>query len=334
MATQIEKMKWVEGTPFMVDGFRFTNPRCKHYLLTHFHSDHTTGLTRSFSAGIIYTSEGTAALITELMGVNPERVVALPMERPVMVAGFEITLLDANHCPAAVMFLIRDLQPGGRTSLHTGDFRAAPAVCRNPLLASMRGRIDTLYLDTTYCGTKHTFPDQEEVLEWTRQVVRHELARDPRTLFLVGTYQIGKERVLEAVARAAGSRSVCLVSAHKARVLRLSGAWRDSVYTTHDAGEGGLEGQGHCCVRAVPLMETRPDALLSTLADAQAKGCQFTSVCGVRPTGWTHTNRRGVVGWSGKKPWVNGAARLYSVPYSEHSSFPQLQDFVKAVRPR
>lgn len=38
MATQDEKIKWVEGTPFMVDGFRFTNPKCKHYLLTHFHS--------------------------------------------------------------------------------------------------------------------------------------------------------------------------------------------------------------------------------------------------------------------------------------------------------
>ena len=38
MATQDEKIKWVEGSPFMVDGFRFANPRCKHYLLTHFHS--------------------------------------------------------------------------------------------------------------------------------------------------------------------------------------------------------------------------------------------------------------------------------------------------------
>lgn len=38
MATQDEKIKWVEGSPFMVDGFRFTNARCKHYLLTHFHS--------------------------------------------------------------------------------------------------------------------------------------------------------------------------------------------------------------------------------------------------------------------------------------------------------
>lgn len=42
-------------------------------------------------------------MIVELMGVNRERVVALPMEKPVFVAGFELTLIDANHCPAAVM---------------------------------------------------------------------------------------------------------------------------------------------------------------------------------------------------------------------------------------
>ncbi|CAN0475243.1 unnamed protein product, partial [Hapterophycus canaliculatus] len=66
-------------------------------------SDHTTGLYKSFSAGTIYTSKGTADLIVELMGVNRERVVALPMEKPVFVAGFELTLIDANHCPAAVM---------------------------------------------------------------------------------------------------------------------------------------------------------------------------------------------------------------------------------------
>lgn len=66
-------------------------------------ADHTTGLSKSFSAGTIYTSQGTANLITELIGVNAERVVALPMNKPVVVAGFELTLIDANHCPAAVM---------------------------------------------------------------------------------------------------------------------------------------------------------------------------------------------------------------------------------------
>jgi DNA cross-link repair 1A protein len=29
------------------------------------------------------------------------------MERPVMVGGVEVTLIDANHCPGAVVFLFK-----------------------------------------------------------------------------------------------------------------------------------------------------------------------------------------------------------------------------------
>ena len=43
MAQQLEHLKWINGTSFMVDGFNFQNARCKNYFLTHFHSDHTTG---------------------------------------------------------------------------------------------------------------------------------------------------------------------------------------------------------------------------------------------------------------------------------------------------
>ena len=50
MAQQIEHIKWINGTNFMVDGFNFQNARCKNYFLTHFHSDHTTGMSSSEAA--------------------------------------------------------------------------------------------------------------------------------------------------------------------------------------------------------------------------------------------------------------------------------------------
>ncbi len=50
MAQQLEHLKWIQGTTFMVDGFRFQNPRCTKYFLTHFHADHTTGKLRAVSA--------------------------------------------------------------------------------------------------------------------------------------------------------------------------------------------------------------------------------------------------------------------------------------------
>jgi ribonuclease BN (tRNA processing enzyme) len=51
------------GTQFMVDGFAFTNPKCSTYFLTHYHSDHTVGLIRRFTAGTIYCSPVTCVLV-------------------------------------------------------------------------------------------------------------------------------------------------------------------------------------------------------------------------------------------------------------------------------
>ena len=43
MAEQVESIKWVPNTRFLVDGFRFQSPRCSSYFLTHMHGDHYCG---------------------------------------------------------------------------------------------------------------------------------------------------------------------------------------------------------------------------------------------------------------------------------------------------
>lgn len=64
------------GTSMMVDGFAFTNPRCKVYFLTHCHSDHTVGLTNSFNAGTIWCSP-----VRCVVGVSNEVRHAVKTER-------------------------------------------------------------------------------------------------------------------------------------------------------------------------------------------------------------------------------------------------------------
>ena len=91
----------------MVDGFRFQNASCKSYLLTHFHSDHTTGLAKSFNAGLIFCTAITARLLRKDMGMPPERICELEMDKPKLIEGAEVTPIDANHCPGACMFLIK-----------------------------------------------------------------------------------------------------------------------------------------------------------------------------------------------------------------------------------
>ena len=72
-------------------------------------------------------------------------------------AGVEVTLVDANHCPGAVQFLFR--LPSGERYVHCGDMRFSPKLLDSPLLAAYRN-CTAVYLDTTYCNPRFTFPPQ------------------------------------------------------------------------------------------------------------------------------------------------------------------------------
>ena len=80
-------------------------PGCTGYFLSHFHADHYGGLTKSFSDGLIYCSQATANLVIAKLRVPTTRLRPLPLGVRTEIAGVDVTLVDANHCPGSVVFL-------------------------------------------------------------------------------------------------------------------------------------------------------------------------------------------------------------------------------------
>ena len=96
------------------------------------------------------------------------------------------------------MFLIQITS--GQTYLHTGDFRASPNLESLPEFWQSSFSLDRLYLDTTYCRPEYDFPSQSDVIEKTVELVNTFLAGRPRTVVMVGGYDVGKERIFKALA--------------------------------------------------------------------------------------------------------------------------------------
>ncbi|KAI5796507.1 DNA repair metallo-beta-lactamase-domain-containing protein [Geopyxis carbonaria] len=162
-----------------VDAFRYgAVPGVTAYFLSHFHSDHYIGLSKTWSHGPIYCSRVTANLVRSKLGVAPEWVRELKREEWEDVpetGGVRVRGLDANHCPGSMLFLFEKAVGGGSVGsgtggsgkvnriLHCGDFRAHPKHLAHPLLAPPL-KLDTVYLDTTYLNPKYAFPSQEHVI--------------------------------------------------------------------------------------------------------------------------------------------------------------------------
>ncbi|WIA09950.1 hypothetical protein OEZ85_010163 [Tetradesmus obliquus] len=312
MATQVEHIKWVQGTTFIVDGFAFPSPRCTAYFLTHCHSDHTIGLRRDF-ASTIYCSPVSARLLAHDWGLRAPQVQVLQLGQPLLLQGVTVTAIDANHCPGAVMLLFE--VPGAEGSvtriLHTGDCRWQDALRSGSCLARMR--VDTLMLDTTYAHPKHTHPPQEEAIRMMVEVMRSELAEEPACLFVVGSYHIGKERAYLGAAQALGCK--VYADAAKRRLLQLLDLPHEQLaLLTDDPSAARL----HVAHMAPP----DPGRLAAAYVDKP--GSPWQRVVAFRPTGWTFNKLQ---------VWREGAAAVVGVPYSEHSSWDELRQCVAALRP-
>ncbi|XP_038720885.1 DNA cross-link repair protein SNM1 isoform X2 [Tripterygium wilfordii] len=308
--------KKIPGTPFSVDAFRYGSIQgCSAYFLTHFHSDHYGGLTKGWSHGRIYCSPLTARLLTLCLSVDPRFIRPLEFNVEYVIHGVCVTFLDANHCPGAVLIHFRLID--GQTHLHTGDFRACKAMQTHPLLANQR--VHVLYLDTTYCNPKYKFPSKEDVLSYVVRITENYLKKHPNTLVVVGAYSIGKECVYLAISEALGVK--IYANARRRRILHSFG-WPEL--------SGCLCAHGtDTFLHVLPMSSLRFESLKDYL---KGYANQYKAVLAFRPTGWTYSEQLGnqldLI-----RPSSKGNITIYGVPYSEHSSFTELQEFVKFLKP-
>ncbi|KAG2309681.1 hypothetical protein Bca4012_081405 [Brassica carinata] len=302
----------VPGTPFRVDAFKYLTRDCCHWFLTHFHLDHYQGLTKSFSHGKIYCSLITAKLVNIKIGIPWERLQVLHLGQKVSIAGVDVTCFDANHCPGSIM--IRFEPANGKAVLHTGDFRYSEEML-NYLIGSP---ISSLVLDTTYCNPQYDFPKQEAVIQFVVESIQAE-AFNPKTLFLIGSYTIGKERLFLEVARVL--REKIYINPAKLKLLECLGFSKEDMqwFTVK-------EEESH--IHVVPLWTLASFKRLKHIANRYTN--RYSLIVAFSPTGWT----------SGKSKKKSPGRRLqqgtiirYEVPYSEHSSFTELKEFVQKVSP-
>lgn len=161
-----------------------------------------------------------------------------------------------------------------------------------------------------------------------------------RLLVMVGTYSIGKERIVKGIAKAIGAK----IYADK-RKMEIFAAQNDPELMSM-VTDNPYEGQIH----VTWLGQIKVDELSDYLDKFKP---HFTSIVGLRPTGWTF-KPEGTLATSLKQPsviqmlsrelqrsynpsWMTPTkdstrtVEAYGVPYSEHSSFAELTCFAVSM---
>ena len=304
-----------------MDAFSYgTIPGIKYYFLSHFHYDHYGGLKRDFKRAII-SSPITARLVSMKIKVNSKYLKIIHVDESVIIDGVEVTALDANHCPGSVMFLFK-FPNNGQCVLHTGDFRADPKMEEYPLL--WNNSITSLHLDTTYCSEGYDFPSQDDVINKTIDLTLKFIENRPKTLIVVGSYTIGKERIFLQLSERIDSE-IFTENKDKIRVLKtLQDPILDKRLVTVNSNT-----RIHIC----SMGQIAKHEFLSNYLNNYPG---FDGILSIKPTGWTHSrgsnSHDSLTKLEIKKSKSYDKVYTLEVPYSEHSSYSELKRFVQFIK--
>ncbi|KMT18610.1 hypothetical protein BVRB_2g027400 [Beta vulgaris subsp. vulgaris] len=319
--------KLIPKTRFIIDGFRNSGEHSLSYFLSHFHADHYSGLTSTWNRGIIFCSEITARLVVKVLEVSELFVFRLPMNETVVIDDCEVTLIDANHCPGAVQFLFKVPVIGGKFErfVHTGDFRYCSDMSLTPVLSEFVG-CDAVFLDTTYCDPKFVFPLQEESVDYVVSVIDR-IGSENRNvrksvLFLVATYVIGKEKILLEISRRCGCK--IYVDSRKMEVLRALGYEDEGVFTEDESASDVHVVGWNVLGETWPFFRPNFVKMKEIMVEKA-----YSKVVGFVPTGWTYEVKKNKFAVKTKE-----AFEIHLVPYSEHSNYNELREYVKFLKPK
>ncbi|KAH9607975.1 hypothetical protein KSS87_020687 [Heliosperma pusillum] len=319
--------KLIPKTRFVIDGFRNSGDFSHSYFLSHFHSDHYTGLTATWHHGIVFCSEITGNLVADVLGVSSDLIVKMPFNVTVIIDDCEVTLIDANHCPGAVQFLFKVPVNGGKFQkfVHTGDFRFCDDMKLLPVFNDFIG-CDSVFLDTTYCNPKFAFPLQNDSIDYVVSMIERINGEDKdgrnNVLVLVATYVIGKEKILVEISRRCGCK--VYVDSRKMKVLRALGYGDESVFTEDESATNVHVVGWNVLGETWPYFRPNFVKMKEIMVD---KG--YRRVVGFVPTGWTYEVKKNKFAVRTKESF-----EIHLVPYSEHSNYNELREYVKFLKPK
>lgn len=161
----------------------------------------------NFAKGILETRQQTYRHLKNILKT-------IPLDTPTTIElspgnELRVTMLDANHCVGAVMFLI---QGDGKAILYTGDIRAETwwvnSLVRNPVLIPYTlgtRRLDCIYLDTTFATKADLYREFPSKAEGLRELLSKVEQYPKDTVFHFNAWTFGYENAWIALCATLGS---------------------------------------------------------------------------------------------------------------------------------
>ncbi|KAI0234710.1 5' exonuclease Apollo [Lamellibrachia satsuma] len=289
----------IPNTPIAVDFWKIRETKPRIFFLTHMHADHTVGLTSTWRYPI-YCSPVSKRLLLHKFSIDARFIHALEENEshivPLDERGQETMTVTVINANHCPGAVMYLFDGDFGRILYTGDFRYEPYMSIHTVLAGVTN-VDVLYLDNTYNCNACNFPTRSVAKTMVCDIIRSH----PHDDVVIGVRNLGKEDLLEYIAE----KLQTWIAVTPAYYNTLSVLQRCNVFTTDMRAT---------FIRAVPMHLVKRTTL--------RQWNKNRPTIAILPTGLF---------------FAEGSVRstdLFVVPYSDHSSYSELEAFVEHVKPR